>query len=63
MSEWYEVINQDDVELSDDGKTLDIMFHTNAWGNQYVIVPIRFVEKVCTEYAKKLEKTILESEK
>ena len=36
MSEWFEIKNQEDVEISEDGKTLEILFNTNRFGNQYV---------------------------
>ena len=43
MSEWYEIKNQEDVELSKDGKDLEILFNTTDWGNQYIIIPIGFI--------------------
>ena len=49
MSEWYEIKDQNDVELSEDGKRIEIMFNTNEFGNQYVEVPIEFITRVLEE--------------
>ncbi len=43
MSEWYEIKDQDDVELSEDGKSIEILFNTNKFGNQYVDIPLNFI--------------------
>jgi hypothetical protein len=43
MSEWFEIKAREDVEVSDDGKTLEVLFNTNEWGNQYVAIPIEFI--------------------
>ena len=44
MSEWFEVKNKEDVEVYKDRKDLEILFNTNDWGNQYIIVPIEFIK-------------------
>jgi len=49
MSEWFEITDPDDVELSKDGKRIEIMFNTNEFGNQYVEVPIEFITRVLKE--------------
>jgi len=46
MSEWFEVKDKDNVELSDDGKFVDIMFDTNDFGNRYVEVPVGMLVKL-----------------
>lgn len=43
MSEWYQIKEQEDVELSEDGECIEILFNTNDSGNQYVEVPIKFI--------------------
>lgn len=43
MSEWIEIKDQVDVELSEDGEHIEILFGTNEWGSQYVEVPIKFI--------------------
>jgi hypothetical protein len=48
MSEWYEVKDADDMELSDDGKFVFIMFDTNGFGNRYVEVPVEMLIKLLT---------------
>lgn len=49
MSEWYEIKNQDDIEISADGKTLEILFNTNQFGNQYIEIPIKFITKILVQ--------------
>lgn len=44
MSEWFRV-EEDDVSLSLDGKTINVLFASNDWGNQYIEIPIEFVER------------------
>jgi len=46
MSEWFDVTNQDDVDLSDDGKEVHILFATNRNGNRYVSVPVEVLVKL-----------------
>lgn len=46
MSEWYEVKNPEDIELSDDGKYLDVLFAVNEGGNCYVEIPIELIRKL-----------------
>ena len=45
MSLWYEIKDQDDVSLSDDGKTIYVCFNGNHNGNIYVEIPVGFVIK------------------
>ena len=46
MSEWYEIDNQEDVELSEDGKRVHVLFNTTDQGNQYVDIPVEFITGV-----------------
>ena len=46
MSEWYEIKNQEDIELSEDGESIEVLFNSNKFGNQYVDIPIEFIIKV-----------------
>jgi len=46
MSQWYEVKDADDVELSDDGKTVEILFDTDDNGNRYVTVPVEVLARL-----------------
>lgn len=46
MSEWIIVEKQEDVELSDDGKTIEVLFQTNRWGNRYIEIPVEFVKSI-----------------
>lgn len=45
MSIWYEVKNKEDVSISEDGKTVEILFKSDNQGNYYVDVPIDFLEQ------------------
>jgi hypothetical protein len=45
MSVWYEIEDQEDVELSEDGGTLEIKFNIDDNGSVYVEVPIKIIKK------------------
>lgn len=45
MSKWHEVFNEDDVSISEDGKTLEIKFDTDHNGNIWVEIPLAFIEQ------------------
>jgi hypothetical protein len=45
MSIWYSIEDPEDVDLSKDGKTLDVLFKSDDSGNHYVEIPIEFVER------------------
>ncbi len=44
MSVWHEIKNQSDVELSDDGKTIEVCYGHDHNGNLYVDIPVEFVK-------------------
>jgi len=43
MSIWHDVEKQEDVDMSEDGKELHIMYDYDDSGNKYVSVPIELV--------------------
>jgi len=43
MSEWFEVTDPDDVDLSDDKKFVHILFDTDNNGNRYVEVSVEML--------------------
>jgi hypothetical protein len=43
MSIWYKVEDREDVNLSADGKTIDVNFSGDDNGNIYVEIPIEFL--------------------
>jgi hypothetical protein len=45
MSEWF-TVEEDDVSLSLDGKTINVLFASNDWGNQYIEIPVEFIKAV-----------------
>ena len=51
MSIWYKIIDQLDVELSDDGKTIEINYSADYTGNIYIEVPVEFIKNVLKEYS------------
>jgi len=53
MSTWRKVKDRDDVEVSEDGKTLDILYMFDHNGNNYVEVPIEFVRDALKVYDEK----------
>ena len=46
MSEWFEITDHGDVELSEDRETIEILFNNNENGNQYIDVPVEFIRQV-----------------
>ncbi len=46
MSEWFEVKDPDDVDLSDDGKSVHILFSKSHAGNRYIEVPVEILAKL-----------------
>ncbi len=45
MSVWYIIEDPEDIEISEDGKTLDVLFTFDDSGNHYVEIPIEFIEQ------------------
>ena len=48
MSTWVEIKNQEDVELSDDGKTIEVLYSSDQHGNNYIDIPVEFIKSVLT---------------
>lgn len=46
MSEWIDIKDNEDVELSNDGKEIEVLFETNQFGNRYINIPAEFIRKV-----------------
>jgi len=44
MSIWYEIKDQEDVELSDDGTSIEVLYKSDLSGNHYVDIPIEFIK-------------------
>lgn len=55
MSIWHEIKEQEDVELSEDGKTVEVCFGHDHNGNLYVDIPIEFVKSVLADVAEQPE--------
>lgn len=51
MSIWKEIKNQEDVKLSEDGKTIDVCYKQDYSGNHYIEIPIEFVKSALEQVA------------
>lgn len=60
MSIWYEIKNIDDVEVSEDGKEIDVLYNNDLQGNYYVSIPIDFARKVLKDFDSK-QRLIIDS--
>lgn len=49
MSTWIRVENPEDVELSEDGRTVEVLYSSDKFGNNYIEIPVEFVNKVLSE--------------
>ena len=45
MSIWYEIKNPEDIEISEDGKTVEILIGTDYSGNIYVEIPVKILRQ------------------
>lgn len=45
MSIWHQVKEIDDIEVSEDKKTLDILFRGDNNGNEYIEIPLEFIRQ------------------
>ena len=46
VSIWYEIKDPDDVDLSDDKRSVDVLFNHDHNGNNYVTIPVKFLFKL-----------------
>lgn len=44
MSTWIEIKNKEDVELSDDGKHIEVLYSSDKFGNNYIEIPVEFLK-------------------
>ena len=58
MSYWHRVDEKEDVEISDDGIDIEILFLSDHQGNHYVEIPIELVKKVIIEHELKQNQKI-----
>lgn len=49
MSVWHTVKDIDDIDISEDGKTLEVLLNSDNFGNNYIEIPIEFVVKKLNE--------------
>jgi phosphoketolase len=46
MSAWIEIKNQEDVQLSEDGRTIEVLYEENEFGNCYIEIPIEIIKNI-----------------
>lgn len=46
MSLWYEITDEEDVSLSEDGKHLQVNYDSDKNGNLWVEIPLEFIERL-----------------
>ena len=46
MSEWINIENKEDVELSEDGKNIEVHHGYDTWGSQYIVIPVEFIQEL-----------------
>ena len=49
MSTWIEIKKQEDVEISEDGKTIQVLYRYDHNGNNYIEIPVEFVKTHLTQ--------------
>jgi hypothetical protein len=49
MSTWYEIEDSDDIDLSDDGSEVHVLFMSDDTGNHYVSIPVDLLKKLLNE--------------
>ena len=53
MSVWYEIKDIEDIDMSRDGKEMEINFDSNEWGNVYVTIPIKLILEIIEKHKQK----------
>jgi hypothetical protein len=46
MSEWIKLQDIADIDFSDDGTEINILFETNDFGNRYIYFPVKWMEHI-----------------
>ena len=49
MSIWHTVKSQEDVELSEDGTEIDVLFKSDGQGNHYISIPVDIIRGAITQ--------------
>ena len=53
MSEWFEITDPKDIEVSDNGETIEVWFDSDRNGNKYVDIPLALISEVIGAELKK----------
>jgi len=56
MSEWFEITDPKDIEVSDNGETIEVWFDSDKNGNKYVDIPLALIFEVIGTQLKKVAK-------
>ena len=49
MSIWYEIENPDDIDFSEDGSEMHVLYKDDSSGNHYVAIPVKLVREKLEE--------------
>ena len=53
MSIWYEIENPDDIDFSEDGEEMHILYKDDSKGNHYVSILVKLVREKLEELESK----------
>ena len=49
MSTWYDIEDPDDIDLTDDGKFIHLLFDSDEDGNKYVSVSVELIKDILAD--------------
>ncbi len=53
MSEWFEITDSSDIEISEDGTSIEVWFDSDRNGNKYVDISLALIAEVIGTQLKK----------
>jgi len=56
MSEWFEITDSSDIEISEDGTSIEVWFDSDRNGNKYVDISLALIAEVIGTQLKKEKK-------
>ena len=49
MSQWKDIIDQDDISYDPGTKTIDVLVSEDEFGNNYISIPLEFIYNIINE--------------
>ena len=43
MSTWYQINDSESIALSEDGKSVEVLFDSDGFGNVYIEIPLELI--------------------